>query len=144
MSFLLGRFIGSARAPSGGLGAPHAQPPLFLPSQGYDNFAMTEGPARKYDFDGAQVEPVRTAASFPGRKVTANSRMATATQFSQGAACNVVVISENRAREIGVAICNIRALHTIELVQFNDNHSFSQALALLQVSALQLMRILSF
>ncbi|RYG54819.1 hypothetical protein EON66_06630 [archaeon] len=49
------------------------------------------------------------------------------------AAYNVVVLIENRAREVGIATCNLAALHTLELVQVADNQSFTQTLAFLDL-----------
>ena len=136
MAYLLGSSFGAA---------PGTAPSKFDPSESWQPsqpFSMVDGEAGKYAFDGAEVV-VRTTGGggAPGRKAAASragtaaqpSRAATAAASSHGSAFNVVVIAENRAREIGVAICNLRAQHTIELVQFTDNHSYSQTLALLDV-----------
>ena len=121
MAFLLGSRVGTAATPSEWDGAPP--------------FSMMEGPVSKYTFDASGQAEVVAKAGGGGmsRKATAASRVGTAAQSARGAAFNVVVIAENRAREVGIAICNLRALHTIELVQLSDSHSYSQTLALLHV-----------
>jgi len=42
-----------------------------------------------------------------------------------------VVLAENRAREVGVAVVNLAAMHLIDLYQIADNQSYTQTLALL-------------
>lgn len=46
---------------------------------------------------------------------------------------NVVVLVENRTREIGFAICNLASMHAIQLYQLFDNQSYTQTMALLQL-----------
>lgn len=123
MAFLLGSRGGTAGAGSAAAEAWDGAPA----------FSMTEGPPGKYSFDGGQAEVVKAAGGGLSRKATAASRVGTAAQAAQGAAFNVIVIAENRAREVGISICNLRALHTIELVQLSDSHSYSQTLALMHV-----------
>ena len=68
-----------------------------------------------------------TAASRPVTAATS----ATAGGGGGGGAYNVVCLIENRGREVGAAIVNLRALHTIELVQLVDTPSYSGTQALL-------------
>lgn len=114
---------------------PSSRDSLRAPFETGPTFSMTEGPARKYDDLGgqAQTEVIKTAGG--SRKTALASRGGTS--HSSANTMNVVVLTESRAREIGIAVCNLKALHTIELVQFIDNHSYSQTLALLQVSKAQ-------
>lgn len=65
------------------------------------------------------------------RLPTASGRLAT----SGPTGYNVIVLTENRAREVGAAIVNLGALHTIELVQLVDSPSYASTQALLQAVA---------
>ena len=98
-------------------------------------FSLNES-AQSYSFglDSERVRPrtmqSATSSRPPTRPTTA--RPSTSAEHSH----NIVVLTENRSRQVGFAICNLTATHTIELVQLADNQSYSQALALLHVSYL--------
>ena len=40
---------------------------------------------------------------------------------------------ENRAREIGIAVLDLKQLHLLQITQFNDSPSYSQALSYAQM-----------
>jgi DNA mismatch repair ATPase MutS len=64
------------------------------------------------------------------------SRVSTATlhqqqqQQQQQPRSTVIVLAENRGREVGVAICDLDGVHRVELGQFVDNQSFSASVEL--------------
>ena len=77
---------------------------------------------------------VGTAGGRLGTGTTrAQTAASSATGSGGGGAYNVIVLTENRSREVGAAIVNLAALHTIELVQLADSPSYSQTQALLHV-----------
>ena len=80
---------------------------------------------------GGLARPLTSGAGRPA----SSARPATARVTTASGQYNVVVLAENRARQVGLAVCNLAATHTIELMQLADNQSFSQALALLHVLA---------
>jgi len=90
-----------------------------------------------------QLRPTTSSGGGGGRPRTTGARAGTASSGGGGARAetaggggdsgrySIVVLTENRARQVGVAVCNLAAMHTIELLQVADNQSFSQTLALL-------------
>jgi hypothetical protein len=82
-----------------------------------------------------------TAASRLGTAATTGGggRAATAASApgggSGGGSYTVVVLTENRAREVGLAIVDLAAAHSIQLAQLADTPSYSATLALLHAVA---------
>lgn len=66
-----------------------------------------------------------------GRKTASSHRPGTSGSSTRE--YNVVVLIENRAREVGLAVCNLSALHSIQLIQLHDSNSYTQTLSLLQL-----------
>jgi hypothetical protein len=56
--------------------------------------------------------------------------------FAAHCALPLIVLCENRSRQVGIACIDMQAMHTIELHTVYDNHSYTQTLSLLDVSPL--------
>lgn len=71
-----------------------------------------------------------------GRAATAASAVGPSSGSPGGAGSYpVVVLTENRAREVGMAIVDLAAAHSIQLVQLADTPSYAGTLGLLQAVA---------
>ena len=112
-----------------------------LPSESVLPFRMDDGSGAdalkaKYPVD-MTFEVLRPATGKTVRINTAATKASETSIKTLSASNNkdytVVALIENRARDVGVAVCNLSAMHTIELIQLHDNQTYTQTIALLQL-----------
>ncbi len=80
---------------------------------------------------GPSRGPSRAGGREAGSGTAGSERDGAGSGAGDSARRTVVVITENRAREVGIASCDLGALHRIELAQISDNQSYTQTSVLL-------------